>query len=77
LRSQLASFASFAAGRSFSHPWKAYGVLRGGRYHFNDEDQMCPRGGLRAVSAIGQTDRMIQEQRKTNFWLALLYLFRH
>jgi hypothetical protein len=76
LSQPVGEFCELRCGAFFSHWWKAYGILRGGRYYFNDEDQICPRCGRRAVSAMGQTDRMIQEQRKSNFWLALLYLFR-
>lgn len=76
LSQPVGELCELRCGAFFSHRWKAYGVLRGGRYYFNGEDRICPRCGRRVVSAMGQTDRMIQEQRRTNFWLTLLYLFR-
>jgi ribosomal protein L40E len=63
-------------GAFFGHRWKAYGVLRRGLHYFNREDQICPRCGRAAISADAQTDLMIHEQRRSNFWLTMLYLFR-
>jgi len=76
LSQPVGEFCQLLCDGFFHHRWKAYGVLRGGRYYFADQDQVCPRCGRRAVAAMGQTDVMIREQRRTNFWLMLLYLFR-
>jgi hypothetical protein len=76
LSQPVGEFCELLCDGFFHHRWKAYGVLRGGRYYFADQDQVCPRCGRRAVAAMGQTDLMIREQRRTNFWLTLLYLFR-
>ena len=58
------------------HRWKAFGVLRRGRYFFNDEDTICPRCGRKVISAISQADAMIQAQKTTNLLLLFQYLFR-
>jgi RNA polymerase subunit RPABC4/transcription elongation factor Spt4 len=76
LSQPVCEFCELRCGALFGHRWKAYGVLRGGRYYFRDEDRVCPRCGRAAVSAAGQTDLMLHEQRRTNFWLAMLYWFR-
>ncbi|HVA77400.1 MAG TPA: hypothetical protein VNF27_05865 [Candidatus Binataceae bacterium] len=76
LSQPVGEFCELRCGAFFSHRWKAYGVLRGGLYYFNTEDQICPRCGRQAGSAAAQTDLMIHEQRRSNFWLTMLYLFR-
>jgi len=76
LSQPVGEFCELRCGGLFGHWWKAYGVLRGGRYYFRNEDQICPRCGRQAVSAAGQTDLMIHQQRRTNFWLSMIYFFR-
>ena len=47
-------FCELRCGSFFGgHHWKAFGVLRRGRYFFNDEDTICPRCGRKVISAIG------------------------
>lgn len=77
LSQPVGEFCQLSCGAFFRHRWKAYGVLRGGLYYFREEDQICPRCGRAAVGVAAQTDLMIREQRRSNFWLTLLFLFRN
>jgi RNA polymerase subunit RPABC4/transcription elongation factor Spt4 len=77
LAQPVGEFCELRCAGFFGHRWKAYGVLSGGRYLFNEEDRWCPRCGKLAVSAMAQADLMVREQRRTNFWLAMTYLFRN
>jgi Zn finger protein HypA/HybF involved in hydrogenase expression len=76
LANPVGEFCELRCAHFFGHRWKAFGVLSGGGYYFNDADRYCPRCGRLAVSALAQTDLMVREQRRTNFWLAMTYLFR-
>lgn len=76
LANPVGEFCELRCRGIFGHRWKAYGALRGGMYYFNEEDRYCPRCGRLAVSAMAQTDLMMREQRRTNFWLAMTFLFR-
>jgi predicted amidophosphoribosyltransferase len=76
-RTARGSSVNFAVQGSSATPGgKLLAFSGGGRYYFNNADQTCPRCGRQAVSAIGQTDAMLQEQRKTNRWFMYLFLLR-